>query len=65
MYVMLGCKNVSDVLYTICYLLMLKNNVCNVSYIVISLHVYNNQMLSYTVLYLGVCHHHVYGRNLL
>ena len=36
---LLGCKNVSDVLYAICYILMqcqLENKVCNVSYIVLS-----------------------------
>ena len=40
MNVMLGCKNVSDVLYTMCCILMqcqLENKVCNVSYIVLSL----------------------------
>ena len=41
MNMMLGCKNVSDVLYTICYVLMQcqsmsENMVCNVSYIVLS-----------------------------
>ena len=39
MNVMLGCKNVSDILHTICYVLMqcqLKNKVCNVPYIVLS-----------------------------
>ena len=39
MTVMLGCKYVSDVLYTMCYVLMqcqLENKVCNVYYIVLS-----------------------------
>ena len=44
---------------------MLENNVCNASYIALSFHVYNNQVLSYPVLSLPVCNNHVYGRNLL
>ena len=39
MNVMLGYKNVSDVLYAMCYVSMqcqLENKVCNVSYIVLS-----------------------------
>ena len=46
-------------------IVMFENNVCYVSYVVISLHVHYNQMLSYPVLSLHVCNNHVYGSNLL
>ena len=35
------------------------------NYIVLSLHVCNNQMLSYTALSIHVCNNHVYWRNQL
>ena len=69
MNVMLGSKNVeniSDVSYTKrVFNVMLENNVCNVSYIVLSFHVYNNQILHYTVLSLHACNIPIYGRNSL
>ena len=34
---------------------MLNNIVCNMPYVVLSLHVYDNQMLFYTVLSFHVC----------
>ena len=55
MNVMLGCKNVNDVLYTICYVLM--------SYIVLS---FMYIIFSFCIIQcynLYVCSNHVYGWN--
>ena len=64
MNVILGRKNVkngSDVLYTICHVLMLGNNVCNVSYFVLSV----MSMIIRCCLIRQVDNKHAYGRNLL
>ena len=66
MNVMLGCKNVSDVLYIICYVLMqckLENKVCNVSYIVLSFMYIIFRCCLILCYNFHVCSNHVYGWN--